>query len=112
MAHAAGCSQLHCGAQPACAQGRYLPQQLTSLTSPFLTAQKRMNRCSRSHFSVSAGAAIPFPAGYPRVSPSEVGRTLLRTTSAGLNKSAELLKRTLSVKTIGNQTLVIQVRKA
>ena len=87
---------------------RALPQQLASLSSPLPLIRKYGVRNGGASAAV-AGVAIPLPSGYSRVSPAQVGRSLLRTTSTGFSDSADLLKRTLSGKVINESEAVAQV---
>lgn len=84
-----------------------LHQQVTPRASLFSLEQKRTAGNTRLQTVVSAGAVVAYPSSYPRL--SEVGRTLLRTTSTGLSSSAEMLQRTLSGKIATAPEDVIQV---
>lgn len=83
-----------------------IPQQLISLSSPQPLTCRHQVRTSVGT-AAAAGVAVPLPG--PRVSPAQVGRALLRTTSTGLSDSAEMIKRTLSGKITKGCEAVLQV---
>ncbi|EIE19106.1 thioredoxin-like protein [Coccomyxa subellipsoidea C-169] len=89
---------------------KVLPQQLKSLSSPLPLTQCRRARIAGAAAAV-AGVAIPHP-GYSGLSPAQIGRSLLRTTSTSMSESAERLNRTLSGKVLNDTEAVVQVHSA